>query len=245
MKDFYSYSSDNYAKYRPTYPQEIYDFLYPLLKDKNKAWDCGTGTGQVARELSKEFEIVEATDISQSLLDKAYPANNIRYSNQPAESTNFANNTFDLITVAQAVHWFDVDLFNTEVQRVGKPNSIIALIGYELIKVSPQVDEVILDFSKNLLGPFWDTARIHLEQRYQFIPFPFREFETPDIYNIKLWRLEDLIGYLNTWSPVKSFVKAENSNPVDKIKKDLSKAWGNTEFKKVSFPLIFKVGRVK
>lgn len=245
MKDYFSTSSDNYAKFRPTYPQTIFEFLYSLIKEKHKAWDCGTGTGQIAQELSKEFTAVEATDISQSQLQNAVQSDNIRYSLQPSEKTNFEDNTFDLITVAQAVHWFDFDLFNQEVKRVGKPNSILALIGYELNNISPEVDAVVRHFYKNIIGPYWDPERKHLEQQYQFIPFPFKELETPTVTNIKLWKLENLIGYLNTWSSVKHFTKKNGYNPINDIAEDLRKAWGTTEIRKVNFPIIFRVGRIK
>lgn len=245
MKDHFSNSSDNYAKFRPTYPQTIFEFIYPLLKEKNRAWDCGTGSGQVAQELSKEFVLVEATDISQSQLDNAYQAENINYTKQTSEQTNFEDDTFDLITVAQAVHWFDVERFNKEVKRVGKPNSIIALIGYELFNVSPEIDDIILHFYKNIIGPYWDPERKHLEQKYQTIDFPFKELETPEITNIKLWKLENLIGYLNTWSSVKHFIKKNEYNPLDEISNELTKAWGSTEIRKINFPIIFRAGRIK
>ena len=245
MKDNFSSSSDKYALYRPTYPQAIYDFLYPLIKEKQVAWDCGTGSGQIAQELAHVFEKVYATDISQAQIDNATQAENISYSVQPAESTNFENDSFDLITVAQAVHWFDFEKFNQEVKRVGKPGSIIALIGYELNNITPEVDAVVWHFYKNIIGSYWDPERKYLELKYQTIPFPFRELETPEIQNIKLWKLDQLMGYLNTWSAVKHFINKEGRNPLNEIEEDLRKAWGNQEVRKVSFPIIFKAGRIK
>jgi ubiquinone/menaquinone biosynthesis C-methylase UbiE len=120
MKDNFSDKSDKYAKYRPTYPQEMLDFIFSLLDKKENAWDCGTGTGQIAIELSKEFNNVYATDISKTQLDNAIKKDNIFYSVQSAEKTNFNNKTFDLITVAQAIHWFDFDKFYFEVKRTLK-----------------------------------------------------------------------------------------------------------------------------
>lgn len=245
MKDNFSLSSDNYAKFRPDYPQTIYDFLYPLLKNKSKAWDCGTGNGQVAQELSNEFTNVYATDISQAQLDQAIPADNIHYSLQPAEKTNFEDNSFDLITVAQAVHWFDFDAFYKEVTRVSKPQAVIALIGYELNNITPEIDAVVRHFYKNIIGKYWDPENRYIEQKYQTIPFPFRELETPEINNIKLWKLDHLIGYLNTWSAVKHFIKENGYNPLDEILPQLTEAWGAAEVRKVNFPIIFKAGRVK
>lgn len=245
MKNPFSNSSDNYAKFRPTYPQTIFEFLYPLLKEKNKAWDCGTGNGQVAQELSKYFDMVEASDISQSQIDNAYLTDNIHYSLQPAENTNFADNSFDLITVAQAVHWFDIGAFNTEVKRVGKPNSIIALIGYELNTITPEIDQIVLQFYKDVIGTYWAPERKYIEQKYETIPFPYKELETPTITNIKLWQFDHLIGYLNTWSAVKRFSKENGYNPIDEIYQSLAAAWGSAEVRKVNFPILFRAGRVK
>lgn len=245
MKDNFSVAPEQYAKYRPDYPQAIFDFIYPLLNEKIAAWDCGTGNGQVAQELSNDFARVEATDISKKQLLHAFPANNIRYSIQPAEQTDFEDNNFDLITVAQAVHWFDVDKFNAEVKRVGKPNSIIALMGYELNHITPEIDAIIRHFYNNIIGEYWDPERKHIQNRYQQIPFPFRELETPEINNIKLWKFEHLMGYLNTWSAVHHYIDKNNTNPIVEIEDDLRQAWGNAEVRRVIFPIIFRVGRVK
>lgn len=245
MKDNFSNISDQYAKFRPTYPQTIYDFIYPLLSQRDSAWDCGTGTGQVALELARDFETVYATDISAQQLEKAPPADNIIYSVQQAEQTHFPTDSFDLITVAQAIHWFDFDKFNQEVQRVGRANSIIALFGYELLNITPEIDHIIKVLYTEIVGPYWDPERRHIEQRYQSIPFPYRELETPDIVNIKLWSIDNVLGYLHTWSAVQHFEKAKGNNPVQLIEQELRQAWGATEMRKVNFPIIFKVGRIK
>lgn len=245
MKDNFSFSPEQYAKYRPDYPAAIFDFIYPLLNEKSIAWDCGTGNGQLAQELAKDFDRVEATDISPQQLQYAFETDNIHYSVQPAEQTHFADNTFDLITVAQAVHWFDIDKFNTEVKRVGKPGSIIALIGYELNNISPEIDSIIRHFYTNVIGEYWDPERKHIRNKYQLIPFPYRELETPEVNNIKLWKFEHLIGYLNTWSAVNHFIDKNQINPVNDIEADLRRAWGTQEVRRVIFPIIFRVGRIK
>ncbi len=245
MKDHFSTISDIYAKFRPDYPQTIYDFLYPLLKQKQNAWDCATGNGQIAFELAKEFDFVEATDISSQQIEHAYPAENIKYSVQKAEQTEFKDDNFDLITVGQAVHWFDFEKFNNEVKRVGRPNGIIALVGYELNNITPEIDTIVRAFYNDVIGSYWDPERKHIQDRYQHVPFPYRELETPEITNIKLWKIEHLIGYLNTWSAVQLYEKKMGSNPVKQIEKDLRKAWGTVETRKVNFPIIFRAGRIK
>lgn len=129
-------------------------------------------------------------------------------------------------------------------RRVSKPNGLIALLGYELIHITPEVDKVVRHFYKEIIGEYWGPERRYLEQKYQTIPFPFRELETPEIYNIKLWHFETLIGYLKTWSAVQHFITAKGFDPVDVIEAELREAWGTAEVRKVSFPILFRVGRV-
>lgn len=129
-KDFFSGHSKIYAAFRPTYPEELYQFIFKHLKHKTKAWDCATGNGQVAQYLSKHFDNVYATDMSQQQLDHAFPAPNIHYSVCKAEKTLFEDQQFDLITVGQALHWLELDSFYKEVKRTGKPGSLLAVWGY-------------------------------------------------------------------------------------------------------------------
>ena len=244
MKDNFSMQSDQYAMYRPRYPSDFFDYLNCLISNKETAWDCGTGNGQVAYELAKAFDRVFATDISQSQIDNALQADNILYSVQPAEATDFDNGKFDLIVVAQAIHWFDFDQFYTEVNRTAKDNGLLCVVGYGRLKISQQIDNVITDFYHRVIGPYWDNERKYIDEHYTTIPFPFDEIRTPNFVNRQLWTLEQLIGYLNTWSAVKHFIERNNDNPVDKLPKDIAQLWGDEQVKEVRFPLLLRVGRV-
>jgi len=155
-----------------------------LAKMKSYAWDCGTGTGQIANELIKDFEVVEATDISKSQLQEATKHNRINYSLQPAEKTNFPNNFFDLIIVDQAIHWFNFDEFYKEVNRTLKPGGHIIVVGYNRSQITPEVDNIITELYINLLGEFWDKERKYIDENYSTIPFPFEEIETPQLHNM-------------------------------------------------------------
>ncbi len=242
MKDNFSSKSSSYAKYRPTYPQELYQFLKEKLDKTEKAWDCGTGNGQVAGALAKFFKEVQATDISQQQLDNAIIQHNIHYSVQAAEKTNFPDNSFDLITVAQAIHWFNFETFYKEVARVLKPDGIIAVIGYSLFKSNPETDEVILKFYQDIVGPFWDEERKYLDEKYKTIPFPFIEIESPRFEQEYQWTFAHLIGYLKTWSAVKHYEKANGENPVDLIQDELKTTFGAKN--KVVFPILFRLGKL-
>src|SRR5262245_43157313 len=120
-KDLFSKQSDLYAKYRPTYPKKLYEYILSFVIERNTAWDCATGNGQAAVILSDYFKKVIATDISAAQIEKAIPKENIEYSICSAELTSFAENTFDLVTVAQAYHWIKWKEFKKEVTRVCKP----------------------------------------------------------------------------------------------------------------------------
>lgn len=244
MKDNFSAASGNYAKYRPSYPKALFDFIFSLVDHKENAWDCGTGNGQVAIELAKKFKKVHATDISQNQMNNATAWPNISYSLQPAENTQFPDDSFDLITVAQAIHWFDFERFYKEVQRTAKKSALLCIIGYGRVKISKDIDEVLSNFYHHTIGAFWDPERKYIDDRYQTIPFPFEELETPDFVNSYDWTLDHFIGYLNTWSAVKHFTSKNQYNPVDTLQKRLQEYWNPEETKEVTFPLFVRVGIV-
>lgn len=241
MKDNFSTRSDLYARYRPHYPTELFLYLRTLLSRRHRAWDCGTGNGQVAAALAADFEEVEATDISEPQLENAIRLPNINYSRQPAEQTSFPDAHFDLVTVAQAVHWFDLGKFFKEVQRTLKPGGVVAVLGYGLVRSNEATNSLIDHFYHEIVGPYWDEERKYLENEYQTIPFPFEEVRPPFFSIEANWNLEHLVGYLRTWSAVKHYEKDQREDPVDLVYQELKKAFGTR--KTISFPVLLRVGR--
>jgi ubiquinone/menaquinone biosynthesis C-methylase UbiE len=245
MKDLFSKQAKTYAQFRPEYTDELYDFILQHVDNQQVAWDCATGNGQAAKVLAGHFTKVYATDLSQKQLDNAVQKDNIFYSNQTAESTNFDDNTFDLITVAQAVHWFDFDKFYAEATRVAKPNATIAVWGYGNIKFdNKEMDGQMWDFYSNRVGKYWNFERRHIEEEYRTLPFPFEEIESPKFSIVRKWQRHEFEGYLNSWSAVQNCKNTEGVNPVDDIMLNLSAVWGEFERKLLRFPLFLKLGKV-
>lgn len=241
-KDYFSGHSKLYATFRPTYPADLYQFIFKHLKNFDTAWDCATGNGQVARVLATRFKAVFATDVSQQQLDQAVRLPNILYSTQPAEHTSFGQSQFDLITVGQALHWFDLNKFYSEVKRIAKKDALLAVWGYAICKVSPQVDEHFYHFYNHVVGPYWDSARKMVEEEYKNVSFPFEEIIAPT-FSIKVeWTLEEFAGYLTTWSATQKFIKDKNYNPVPEVTKLMEPHWNGKEV--VLFPVFLKLGKI-
>ncbi|WP_412466937.1 class I SAM-dependent methyltransferase [Pedobacter sp. KLB.chiD] len=243
MKDNFSTQSAEYAIYRPTYPQELYDYLLTLVKEKETAWDCATGNGQVARVLAQHFNSVYATDISENQLKNALQLPNITYKVEPAEQTSAGDASFDLITVAQAIHWFNFEAFYAEVKRTLKPGGLFAVIGYGIMVIDKKVDKAVHKLYEDILGKHWDSERHYIEEGYQTIPFPFEEIIAPHFRIKTTWNFKQLTGYLNTWSSLQHYKKANERNPLEYMVTELKEAWGDDAEKDVHFPVLLRVGR--
>lgn len=244
MKDNFSAQAEIYAKYRPLYPPGLFEYINEFAPEKKLAWDCGTGNGQAAQVLSRYYEKVFATDISQKQINNAQKEPNIVYAIEPAEKTSLPSNSVDLITVSQALHWFSFDQFYKEVRRVGKPNALIAVWTYNLLKINPSIDLLIDKFHFETLNDYWDSERKLVNENYQSIPFPFTQITSPKFSIDAAWGLPQLYGYLNTWSAVQKFIAANQHNPVDDLIKDIESQWAGDEIKPISFPITLKMGYV-
>jgi ubiquinone/menaquinone biosynthesis C-methylase UbiE len=246
FKDYFSKQSKDYSIYRPRYPESMFEYLANLVSEKKIAWDCGTGNGQSALGLTPYFEKIIATDASESQIKNAIQHHKITYYVSPAEKTNIESNSINLVTVAQALHWFDINHFYQEVKRVIRPQGIIAVWVYDLLEISPEIDSIVKDFNINIVGPYWPPERKLVDEKYQTIPFPFDELKTPQFYIYQEWNLENLLGYFNTWSSTQRFIEANGYNPVNKIVQRLSDLWkpGDSK-KKIRWPLYVRVGVVK
>lgn len=243
--DHFSTQADRYTQFRPHYGPELFQYLAGLVSRREFAWDCGTGSGQAAVALAEFFTEVVATDPSARQIEHAQPHNRVRYLVASAEHTPLASDSIDLITVAQAVHWFDRPRFYQEVRRVGRNGSVLAVWAYGLATISPVVDAVVEQLYEPILGRYWPPERKLIEERYTTIDFPFEELVAPPFEMTAQWSLPDLLGYLGTWSSVEKYRATNGSDPLELIATELRQAWGEPETQRlVRWPLYLRVGRV-
>ncbi len=242
MKDRFSEHAPQYAAFRPHYPTELYDFIFQHVAKFGLAWDAGTGNGQAAVVLASRFQKVHATDISKRQLENAATLPNISYAEE-GYNISLPDHSVDLITVAQAIHWFDLPRFFAEAKRVGKPGVLIAVWGYGLLEIDKAVDPLISGFYVSVVGPYWDPERKLIDQRYAHIEFPFHEIPSPVFAMNFEWTLAELEGYLTTWSAVQKYWKEVGENPVPELMAKLQPKWGGGK-RTVHFPLFLRAGQI-
>lgn len=246
FKDHFSTTARSYARYRPQYPDSLFRWLAENSPRRDRAWDAATGTGQAAHGLAAHFSQVIATDASLEQIRHARPHPAVRYEVAPSEYVPIENDSIDLVTVAQALHWFDFDAFYGEVRRVARPGAVIAAISYGLARIEPGIDEIVDGFYRGPLDGFWPAERAHVEAGYRTVPFPFEEMDAPDFTMEARWTLDHLLGYLATWSAVTRARKQVGIDPLAGIEADLRRRWGEPlDYRRVIWPLSLRVGRAK
>jgi SAM-dependent methyltransferase len=245
FEDHFSKQAHQYADYRPGYPVELFSYLAELAPARQLAWDCGTGSGQAARELVRYFERVVATDASSNQLAEAFPHDRIEYRVERAEAVSLDTGSVDLITVAVAVHWFDLEPFYQAVRRVGKKEGILAVWTYHLPEIDSVIDQVLYRYYKEILADYWPERIRYLDERYQTLPFPFEELVLPRFVAQADWDLEQMTGFLESWSATRRYEKEHGKNPVGIIRQELAERWGGPGTqRRIRWPLHMRVGRI-
>lgn len=243
FEDHFSKQSEQYAQYRPQYPEEIYAYLASVAPAHSFAWDCGTGNGQAAVGLAKYFDRIYATDASAEQISLAYAHDKVDYHVEPAEHVSLADFSVDLVTVAVAIHWFDFDQFYREVKRVLKPDGILAVWTYSLTEVSPAIDSLIHRYYGEILNGYWPERIRYLEERYETIPFPFEEIAPPFFVMEINWNLIQFAGFLDSWSATQRYKAQKGHHPLEQIWPKLASAWGDEdEPRLIRWPLHFRIG---
>ncbi|MDR3456576.1 MAG: class I SAM-dependent methyltransferase [Verrucomicrobiae bacterium] len=226
--DHFSGVARSYADFRPHYPAAVFDFLATLVPAGSTVWDCACGNGQATIDLARRFEKVIGTDASAEQIASATRRGNVEYRVATAEQSGLPDHSVQLVTVAQAVHWFNFDRFYAEVNRVLAPGGKIAVWAYGITTVAGEaVNALVQDYYANIVGPYWPPERKLVEEGYHRLPFPFTEITPPPFQMQAHWNLDELLGYLSTWSATNRYIKAKGHNPLEKLSADLKSVWGD------------------
>ncbi len=244
FKDHFSRQATEYAQFRPQYPRGLFASIAAHSPNDEFALDLATGNGQAAVMLADFFQRVIALDASASQIASAQPNERVEYRVAPAEATGLPVHSVAAITVAQALHWFDLPAFYAEARRVLQPDGMLAVWAYNDLRISPALDPIVRRYHDEIVGPFWPPERKLVGRPYLELPFPFAEVEAPPFQIEVRWSLAHLLGYLRTWSATQRYLAEKKSDPVLLIERELGKAWENpAEERMAVWPLTLRIGR--
>lgn len=246
FNDHFSSVSAGYARFRPTYPSSLFGWLAARAPERTVAWDCAAGSGQASVDLANHFKRVIATDASQAQIAAAPHHPRIDYRVASAEASGLPERSVDLVTVAQALHWLELDAFYAEVRRVAKPGSVLAAWAYGIVTVErTEVDEVVQRFYRDTVGPYWLPERGIVEAGYRALPFPFDELKPPPFTMTFQWTLAQLVGYCGSWSATARYIAMNGEDPTRALADELAAVWGDAARPcTVTWPLALRVGRI-
>ncbi|TWI67451.1 methyltransferase family protein [Pseudoduganella lurida] len=244
-RNWFDQGGSAYARFRPGYPPALADFLAGAAPDRRLAVDAGCGNGQLTGVLAPAFERVVGIDPSADQIANAAPHDRIDYRCAPAEHMPLPDASASLVAAAQAAHWFDLPAFYREARRIARPGAILALVSYGVLRLDAALDERFQAFYRNEIGPYWPAQRKLVDTGYATLDFPFDEIAPPALAIRSEWTLPQLLGYLTTWSAVRSAREAGRDALLTAFAADLGKAWGDPEAPRpVCWPLNMRIGRL-
>jgi len=246
FKDHFSGHATAYAEARPRYPDELFSWLASLTAEHGVVWDCGTGNGQAALGLAAHFRQVIATDPSRQQIESAFPHARVHYRVASAESPDLEPQSVDLVTAAQAAHWFDRPKFYAQVKKILKPDGALAVWCYGLCSIEADIDSCVQAFYDGETGSYWPPERKLIDAGYGTIEFPFTEVTLPRLQMQQRWSLNQFLAYLRTWSAVQRFMNKTGRDPVNELVPALETLWGHAgSARTVTWPLHIRAGRLQ
>ncbi len=226
-RNWFDQGGQAYARFRPEYPLELARFLALAAPGRLLAVDVGCGSGQLTTQLAAHFDSVLGVDPSGDQILNAAVHARVQYVRASAEQLPVADHSAQLITAAQAAHWFDLPRFYDEVRRIAGSGAVLALISYGVPRLDAQLDRRFSTFYWQEIGPFWPVQRRLVDDGYVDLPFPFSALAAPTLVLHKAWRLADLLGYIATWSAVRRAHEAGCEAILQGFASDLAALWGD------------------
>jgi len=244
FKDLFSERAAQYTRFRPDYPAELIEFVASLAARRELAWDCGTGNGQAAYALGAHFDKVIATDASAQQIAHARQHPHVEYRVARAEDSGLPDGCADLVTVAQALHWFDANAFHAEAKRVLKPNGAIAIWSYGDPSLDdPAADAILQRFNFETMEKYWPVERAGVRDAYHSKPLPFEETPAPSFVLERSWTRAELVGYIGSWSAVARYRSLNGDDPIPIIDAELARVWNDATAHVVRWPITLRAGR--
>lgn len=244
FKDHFSQLATQYAAYRPRYPDALFAYLAKLSPSIGCAWDCACGSGQASVALAAHFERVIATDASAQQIAAATSDPRVTYRVAAAERSGLDDETIDLVTVAQALHWFDLDAFYREAGRVLRAGGVLAAWSYGVAETEDSNVNGIMERFYEALDPWWPPERSLVENGYRTLAFPFDEISAPRFEIQEHWSLAQLLGYFSSWSAVGRYIADRGDDPLAPLRRELQPVWGDPEARRtVIWPLALRISR--
>ncbi|XP_057492324.1 uncharacterized protein LOC130777902 [Actinidia eriantha] len=259
MAGLFDKQAEIYLDARPNYPKEWYSMLADQTDHHSLAWDVGTGNGQAALGVAEHYKQVIGTDVSEAQLKYAVPHPRVRYLHTPLSLSDDelvsligGEGSVDLVTVAQAVHWFDLPRFYSIVTRLlRKPRGVVAVWGYRGMVVSPTFDALAKHFHETTL-PFWNPDSKYVFDGYRTLPFPFESVGLgsegePMLLDIpKELSFDGLLGMIKSYSAIVTAKERGVDLLSEGVVKELECAWGGPKLvRSVVYKAFMLVGKVK